>query len=79
MTAASHHGPDCNVSYCQGACNERPAATVERRHPATEKAWAWLDSPEGIARLSPEKRAHIENCLRDIDAIFNEWDAEVFA
>lgn len=49
-----------------------------KRHPATEKAWAWLDSPDGIAQLSPDRREKCAEALRTIDAIFNEWDEEVF-
>ena len=47
------------------------------RHPATEKAWAWLDSEEGIAPLDPARRKQIVDALESIDAIFLAWDEEV--
>lgn len=49
---------------------EQPA-----RHPATEPIWAWLEHA-WVHGMKPERAAHVEDTLRDLDATFIRWDAE---
>ena len=55
--------------------NPAPELTEAPRHPATEKAWAWLEQGEGRKRPE-EKREAIAGHLRELDRSLERWEEE---
>jgi hypothetical protein len=46
---------------------------AKKRHPATEKAWDWLENGEGRSR-PPDNQKSIRTTLEELDEIFlGEW------